>query len=112
LQVKHQVTGQRGAAAFLHLGHQEIKENSDAPEKLDTSIDFVTDFIDDDKTCDPKGMSGCGVWSIPRCKEGKLWFPHESQLLGIQSGIYRQSKLLRFVRTERVLRLLSSSREE
>jgi len=113
VQVKHRLTGQRGAAAFLHFAHQEIKKISDAPKnlhpKLDPKVDLVTDFIDDEKTCDPEGMSGCGVWSIPRCKEGKLWSSRESQLLGIQSGIYPLSKLLRFVRIERVLSLLSGS---
>lgn len=52
-------------------------------------------------------MSGGGAWTIPRTKNSELWFPGLTQLLGIQSGFYRNSSLLRLTRIERVLDLLS-----
>lgn len=106
-QVKHRVTKQSGAAAFPYFAQQKIGQLCAAPDKLDSSLHFVTDFTYDDTTCDPKGMSGCGVWSIPQIEKGKLWLPSKSQLLGIQSGVYRKAGLVVVVRIERVLDLLS-----
>lgn len=106
-KVEHRITGRQGMAGFPHVTLQAVREISDAPEPLDPSIDLIIDFTYDEETCDPRGMSGCGAWSIPSLKEGKIWSPHESQLLGIQSGFYPKSKLLKFVRIEHVLNLLS-----
>jgi len=107
-QYEHKTTGRRGWAAFPHITMQSIKDNSVAPEKLNLSINFVTDFDYQEDECDPHGMSGCGAWSIPTPTKGEIWSAHRSQLLGIEIGHYKSSKLLRFVRIERVLRLLSN----
>lgn len=106
-QVENRVTKQRGWAVFPHLEQREIKPNIDAPEKLDPDVYLITDFAFDQKTCYPKGMSGCGVWKIPKLREGKLWSSNESQLLGIQCDFYPKSELLRAVRIERILGLFN-----
>jgi len=99
-------TGQRGWAAFPHVTVQTIKDISAAPERLDASRDLITDFDYPEDKCDPHGMSGCGAWRIPNAKKEEIWSAHRSQLLGIEIGHYETSHLLRFVRIERVLRLL------
>jgi hypothetical protein len=104
----HRTTGQRGLAAFPHSTMQTIQNNSAAPGTMDSDIDLITDFDYPEEECDPHGMSGCGVWSIPSASKGQVWSPHKTQLLGIQIGHYKDRKLLRFVRIERVLRLLSA----
>lgn len=110
LHARHRVTGQLGVAVFTYFAWQKIMAISESPIQLDPNVDFVTDFIHDQETCDPHGMSGGGAWTIPKIKDGELWSPHQSQLLGIQSEFSRQRKLLRLVRVERVLDLLSGNR--
>jgi hypothetical protein len=105
---EHRTTGRRGLAAFPHITMQSIKDISEAPEAMNPDIDLITDFDYPEEECDPHGMSGCGVWSIPNASKGELWSAHKGQLLGILIGHYKSSHLLRFVRIERVLRLLST----
>lgn len=105
-QVEHRETKQRGATVFFHNEQREIKQISAAPYKLNPKIYFVTDFTIDEGTCNPKGMSGCGIWSIPKFKKGKVWSSNESQLLGIQSSFFPESELLKAIKIERLLRLL------
>jgi len=76
---------------------------------LDPSVDLVTDFDYPEDQCEPRGMSGGGVWSIPGVTKGEIWSASKTQLLGILIGHYRESKLLRFVRIERVVRLLTTT---
>lgn len=107
LHAQHRVTGKIGVAVFLYCAWQKIMAISESPEQLDPNVDFVTDFIHNQDPCDPQGMSGGGAWTIPKIKDGELWVPHKTQLLGIQSGFYRERKLLKLVRIERVLDMLS-----
>ena len=75
---------------------------------MDPSINFITEFDYPEETCEPGGMSGCGAWSIPPLEHGKIWTADKTKHLGILRGFYRESKVLRFVRIERVLRLLGA----
>jgi hypothetical protein len=109
LHAQHRETGQLGVAVFASFAWQQIKAIPRSLEQLDPNIDFVTDFHDKE-TWDPRGMSGGGAWTIPKIKDGELWFPHHTQLWGIQSGFYRNRNLLRLIRIERVLDLLSGNR--
>lgn len=102
-------TGRRGWAAFPHVTMQPIKDVAGAPKRLDPTVDLVTDFDYPEDQCDPRGMSGCGAWSIPGATKGEIWSAGKAQLLGILIGHYRDSKLLRFVRIERVVRLLAGT---
>ena len=105
-QVELRKTGQQGPMVFLHLEERKIKAIPDALDELDPDTHFVTDFSFDENTCDPHGMSGCGIWSFPKFNEEELWLPNLSKLLGIQSGWYRDSKLLAAVRIKQVWDLL------
>lgn len=105
---EHRTTGRRGLAAFPHITMQSIKDISEAPEAMNPEIDLITDFDYPEEKCDPRGMSGCGVWNIPDAGKGELWSAHKGQLLGILIGHYKASKLLRFVRIDRVVRLLTT----
>jgi hypothetical protein len=93
--------------AFPHITLQSIREIAEAPKRLDPTVDWITDFDYPEENCDPHGMSGCGAWSIPQPKEAEIWSARKSQLLGILIGHYQESKLLQFLRIERVLRLSS-----
>jgi hypothetical protein len=104
LPARHGETGQHGVVVTVCFAWQTI---SKSPSRLDARVDFVTDF-DDNDAYDPKGMSGGGAWTIPNTKDGELWSPHQAQLIGIQSGVYREKKLLGLVSIEQVLDLLSN----
>lgn len=104
LHVQHRVTGQRGVVMTPYFAWPTIAKS---PSHLDPCVDFVTDFGDND-TFNPKGMSGGGAWTIPNTKDGELWSPHQTQLIGIQSGVDRERKLLGLVSIERILDLLSN----
>jgi hypothetical protein len=101
-------TGQGGWAAFPHITIQSVKDISAAPEQLDAAKDFVTDFDYAEDTCDPRGMSGCGAWRIPKTAKDEIWSAFRTQLLGIAIGHYKKSQLLRFVHIERLIRLLAT----
>jgi hypothetical protein len=105
---EHQITRKRGITAFPHITVQRVKDISCAPESIDSSIYFLTDFDYPEDQCDPHGMSGCGGWNIPLPRPGELWSPQACQLVGIEIGHYKGRNLLQFVRIERVLRLLST----
>ena len=112
LHAQHRVTGQLRVAIFTCFAWQHIMaipESLDQLNPLNPIIDFVTDFTHDNETWDPKGMSGGGAWTIPKIKDGELWSPSQTQILGIQSGFYRNKNLLRLTRTECLLKLLSGN---
>ncbi len=109
LHAKHRVTGEYRVAMFTCFAWQQIlplPESLDLSIPMDPTIDFVTDFVLKE-AWDPRGMSGGGAWAFPKTKTGELWSSTQSKLLGIQSGFYRNSSLLRLTRIERVLELLS-----
>ena len=70
---------------------------------------LITSFDYPEESCKPRGMSGCGVWSIPTPTKGEIWSAGKTQLLGILRGHYPDAKMLRFARIERVLRLLTDT---
>jgi hypothetical protein len=100
-----------GAIGFPYATTQKIVSFSRASrrvrETLDPEIDFLTDFTDEDGECQPEGLSGGGAWHFPNFPKGELWHPYRGALLGIQIGIYRESKLLRLVRIGAIIELLS-----
>jgi len=107
-QVKHRFTGQRAAAGFLHYEQREILPITKLPKHISSDGYFVVEYSIDAKTCLPKGMSGCGAWSIPKFGKEAVWSAAQSQLLGIQSAYLPKSKLLKFVRLDKIVELLES----
>ena len=107
---EHTPTGRHGLAAFPHVTEQTIRAITDWPNMLDPSVNLIVDFDYPEDKCDPHGMSGCGVWSFPMPQPNKsdVWSVN-SQLLGIQMEWAKRSKLLRCVRIERVLHLLTAT---
>ena len=104
--VEHRMTREQGNIAFPQFQQREIRQIIDAPCELDPAVWFVTEYSFEDNTCNPKGLSGCGIWNIPKVKDNKIWSPQQSQLLGIQSAFYPDSKLLKVIRIERIIKLL------
>jgi hypothetical protein len=105
--VMHKPTGIRGVLAnSLHVD-LKIQDLLLAPDKLNPDINFITDYTFEGTGCNPKGMSGCGIWSHPKQSISSVWSSSTARLLGIQSAFYPTSRLLVALRIERVLRLLS-----
>ncbi len=105
--VTHEITGHRGVMALsLHVD-VEVQDISVAPNRLNPAINFITDYTFKESSCNPKGMSGCGIWSRPKHSTGLVWSPYTTRLLGIQSSFYPKSKLLVAVKIERVMSVLS-----
>ena len=105
--VTHKVTGHRGVMALsLHID-AIVQDISVAPDRLDPAINFITDYTFKESSCNPKGMSGCGIWSRPKHSTGLVWSPYTTRLLGIQSSFYPRSKLLVAVKIERIMSILS-----
>ncbi len=42
----------------------------------------------------PYGLSGCGIWAFPPIREGKVWSPEESVLIGIERSWLRNRQLV------------------
>jgi len=114
LHAEESVTRNPLTPLFPYVAHAKIRNISDVPRNygLDPDVHFVTDYIYDDQTWDPKGMSGCGVWSIPRVPEEQIWSPHKNKLLGIQWALCREPMRIVIVRIQRVLDLLSNEEGE
>jgi hypothetical protein len=103
----HEITGHRGVMArSLHID-VNVKDISVAPNRLNPAVNFITDYTFKESGCNPKGMSGCGIWSRPKRSIGLVWSPYTTRLLGIQSSFYPKSKLLVAVKIERVMNILS-----
>lgn len=58
---------------------------------MNHDVDLITDFDYPEEECDPHGMSGCGVRSIPDANKGELWSAQKSQLLGVLIGHHKSS---------------------
>ena len=86
-------------ALSLHID-VEVQDIIVAPAGLNPAINFVTDYSFKESSCNPKGMSGCGIWSRPQHSTGLVWSPYTTRLLGIQSSFFRKSKLLVAVNIE------------
>jgi hypothetical protein len=103
----HEITGHRGVMArSLHID-VKVKDISVAPDRLNSAVNFITDYTFKESGCNPKGMSGCGIWSRPKHSIGLVWSPYTTRLLGIQSSFYPKFKLLVAVKIERVMSILS-----
>jgi hypothetical protein len=68
---------------------------------------FLVDYTTTEETISPLGFSGCGVWTHAKCGEGKLWIPN-LYLAGVQTGIFKESQVLKATRIERLLELFKS----
>ena len=104
--VTHEITGHRSMMArSLHID-VKVQDISVAPDGLNPAVNFITDYTFKESGCNPKGMSGCGIWSRPKHSIGLVWSPYTTRLLGIQSSFYPKSKLLVAVKIERVMSIL------
>ena len=53
----------------------------------------------------PRGMSGCGVYTVPRPKVSEIWSPSDARLAGILCSVIESEGLIRCIRVEHVLSL-------
>lgn len=69
---------------------------------------YATDgFGDPMSPIAPFGMSGGGIWSVPRKTDG-VWTPEEARLIAIQSSVESDKwRYLRAIRIEPLLKMLS-----
>jgi hypothetical protein len=66
----------------------------------------------DDSHPQPHGVSGGGVWLLPRHDDYLVWSPERSRLTGIEAAWRRDFKELVVIRIERWLELIANHRSE
>ena len=101
--VENRITGRIGAMGFPFLSQEKIKQNPDSIKDYDPNVHFLTSFTNDEYACNPHGMSGCGVWSIPRTESKTMWSTNKCHLLGLQTAFHKSFELLVMVRIEKVI---------
>jgi len=69
---------------------------------------FLIDYPIDEHSVEPKGFSGAGIWARDVSEKGSIWSPN-LYLVGIQQSYFRESKVLKATRLERILNLLEHS---
>ena len=94
-----------GHMLFLHTDWPEIIEARDLPEFC-PEIHFLMKTHPSDQSVNPKGMSGCGIWTWSKVAPNQMWYP-KVKLIGIQSAQYKQSKLFKATRVNSLLELLN-----
>lgn len=77
-------------------------------DTFDPKRHFIMTCSDPVEYVDPKGISGCAVWSRYASGNTKIWTPKLS-ILGVETGCYRKSGVLKATRMERVLALLEKT---
>jgi hypothetical protein len=89
-----------GFVYFSELTCRETSSLNHVNHATDILIEYDqqnTLSIEDDtklSEIEPHGMSGCGVFHVPRPTDGSLWNPNSIQLIGIYTDFYRWQKLL------------------
>ena len=68
---------------------------------------FLIDYEVDDDRVEPKGLSGCGVWSRLPSGNNRLWTSN-LRLVGIQTGIYRKYNVLKATKVEKIIEVLKT----
>lgn len=75
---------------------------------FDPDKHFLIDYDFEDERAEPKGLSGCGIWSRMPSGEGNIWTPN-LRLVGIQTGVYRKYNVLKATKIEKIIDLLNTS---
>ena len=98
-----------GYMLFLHTDWPEIEELGDNFGNLPNfspKFHFLMKTHPSDQAVNPKGMSGCGIWTWSKAMPNQIWYP-EIKLIGIQCAQYTQNKLLKATRADSLLGLLN-----
>jgi hypothetical protein len=69
-------------------------------------IDFYGETISEEYVTHPGGISGCGVWTYPPITKAEVWDPTKVELVGVQSSWYKERRLMKAIKIERLLALL------
>lgn len=87
-----------------------IEEECHDLENFDSTRHFLIDFSEEinseEYVTHPRGMSGCGVWTYPMFTKAELWDPTKVELVGVQSSWYKDRRLMKAIKIERLLALL------
>jgi hypothetical protein len=85
--------------------------NPETPICADTDLllNYTRDFASDDRGApmrqiDPHGLSGGGIWSVPRLG-GSIWSPSDARLVAVQSSV--ESNRWRYLRATKIEHWLS-----
>jgi len=84
-----------------------VGSNDDDLEKFDKEKHFLIEFTKSETSCDPRGLSGCGIWAS-YVNPGKIWNPN-LRLVGVETHSYPKPQILRATKVERVLELLGNN---
>jgi hypothetical protein len=87
------------------LGSRVLKKTFNADEYHKKKHFLIEGNIDDKQSINHKGLSGCGIWAYIPIKPQEVWTTN-FRLLGVQIGMYKEGKVLKATRIERVIELL------
>ena len=68
---------------------------------------FLIEYENNENSIDIHGLSGCGIWTHIAPKSNEVWTSN-LRLVGVQTGIYKKSEVLKATRIEKVIELLES----
>ncbi len=97
-----------------------LPDPQDVSVPMEEAIDFFVEYEQrnilavggDRLAIHPRGMSGCGVFIVPRPVPGQIWSPQGIELAGIQSSFVPAAQLLRANRIEYVFDLIKGLRKD
>lgn len=109
------VSGEKAGMVFFTFDWLPVVDRSEQDfMDYDPRVHFLVDFPEGpdptDYVTEPHGLSGAGLWRPPRpAPKDRIWNPRTVTLVGIQTGWYSRSRLLKATRIERVVDLLTSA---
>lgn len=109
-QVVSKETQEQGAAAFLYSDVCIVQDNPGNLSNYDQQKHFLAKYDLSPDVCEPRGMSGGGVWKYPKGLNKKIWKASAIQLVGIQTSLYRREELMKATRIQCLLGYLSKTK--
>lgn len=97
-----------GHYGFFHCFiASRIVEKNVTDDKYDENRHFLIEYEHKENSVVINGLSGCGIWTHIFPEKQEIWTPN-LRLVGVQTGIYQRSEVIKATRIERVIELLES----
>ena len=94
----------QGCKCINYLASRVVERNVN-DDKYDKDIHSLIEYERSEKSVVINGLSGCGIWRHISTEQLELWSSN-LRLVGVQTGIYQRSEVLKATRIERVIELL------
>lgn len=100
-------TDGRGGAFPYFLASRVVEKNV-TDDKYDKDRHFLIEYEHNEKSVVINGLSGCGIWTHIFPEQQEIWTTN-LRLVGVQTGIYQGSEVLKATRIERVIKRLKEA---